>query len=126
MIVLEFEAYYELKFGKTPKLVKKIDEGKKNSASFPKILTNGQKPSSSGNPSKIPPPKQGKSTNTSKSKDDQKSEKTDINSSFEGIQGNQMGKKEEAKEEDFFDARVLKAMPNYEDVPEFRDLANYL
>ena len=36
MIVIEFEAYYELKFGKTPKLVKKLDE-KKNSASFPKI-----------------------------------------------------------------------------------------
>jgi katanin p60 ATPase-containing subunit A1 len=30
------------------------------------------------------------------------------------------------KREDFFDVRVLKGLPNYEDVPEFRDLAAYL
>lgn len=37
------------------------------------------------------------------------------------------GKKEEVKEDDnFFDARVLKGLPNYDDVPELRELASYL
>ena len=38
-----------------------------------------------------------------------------------------MGKKEEVKEDDnFFDARVMKGLPNYDDVPELRELASYL
>ena len=57
MIVIEFEAYHELKFGKTPKLVKKLDEKSKGSTpSFPKIAPqSGTKSSSAGTSDKTPP-----------------------------------------------------------------------
>ena len=56
MIVIEFEAYHELKFGKTPKLVKKLDEKSKGSTpSFPKIAPQSGKSNSVGTADKTPP-----------------------------------------------------------------------
>ncbi|EGR32599.1 hypothetical protein IMG5_076290 [Ichthyophthirius multifiliis] len=130
-IVTEFEHYYELKFGKYIKLVRKVTS-EKNPASFPKITQNN-KVLQSANSQKI----QQQENNIQSTKQIQK--RNTINTSITNeqqinstpqieIQGQSAFQKtkEEEQTQNFFDVRVLKGMPDFGDVQELKELAAYL
>ncbi|EAR86948.2 katanin p60 ATPase subunit A-like protein (macronuclear) [Tetrahymena thermophila SB210] len=163
-IIMEFEQYYDIRFGKLPKLVRKVnDDQKKKMPSFPKISTPTKASSTSSNIKQelqnnsnssvnsnlnttgsstqrvgsqlggLPPKNLAQNANKKvKSQNSSLDEKgVDQNNTLNmEIQGQSaLGAKkneEESTENNFFDVRVLKGMPDFGDVQELKELAAYL
>ncbi|KAL4453098.1 hypothetical protein ABPG74_015329 [Tetrahymena malaccensis] len=163
-IIMEFEQYYDIRFGKLPKLVRKVnDDQKKKMPSFPKITTPTKASSTSSNIKQelsnssnssvssnlnttgsstqrvgsqlggLPPKNQVQNANKKvKSQNSSLDEKgVDQNNTLNmEIQGQSAlaAKKneEESTENNFFDVRVLKGMPDFGDIQELKELAAYL
>ncbi|KAL4497210.1 hypothetical protein ABPG72_019530 [Tetrahymena utriculariae] len=163
-IIMEFEQYYDIRFGKLPKLVRKVnDDQKKKMPSFPKINTPTKASSTSSNIKQelqnsssssvnsnlnatgsstqrvgsqlggLPPKNLAQNASKKvKSQNSSLDEKgVDQNSTLNmEIQGQSaLGAKkneEESTENNFFDVRVLKGMPDFGDIQELKELAAYL
>jgi len=148
MIVCEFEQFYEMKYGRPPKLVKKmLGGGDDRKLNLPKVME--KKGSIVGKSSSADPPTNAETQQPSKpplmgSKNKKISQGPPSSSSKAGqmtptengaqgeaptfeVAGNaitkQGEKKKEEKEEDFFDIKVLKGLPDYSNNPELRELA---
>ncbi|CAD8063680.1 unnamed protein product [Paramecium primaurelia] len=130
MILCEFEQFYEMKFMKPPKLVKKVDG--QNTPGLPRIPSSGKSSSTntSNSNNQNATASNKKNTQSSKEKDnnnnkDAKNEPDSLEIQGTGVQQKQSNN-EEANQKDWFDPRVLKGLPDYSDVPEFQQLAAYL
>lgn len=135
MILSEYEEFFELKYSRPPKLVKKLAE---NSSMLPKIHSaikkgnsfvgvNNEKNEKHDKNEKKPPISKPNSKSDSKT---EPNSSTTNNTNIE-ITGNSINianpAKKKAEEEDFFENRVLKAIPqDLIDIPDLRELAQYL
>ncbi|KAM3133857.1 Katanin p60 ATPase-containing subunit A-like 2 [Paramecium bursaria] len=134
MILSEFEQFYEMKFQKPPKIVKKVD-GQQQLPRLPSSA-NSKTPQEKSEKSEKSdkPPNSNLQSNGKKKVSSQKSQedvhlkenKQDIQMEIQGNAVNANKPKEEEEPQNFFDARVLKGLPDYSDVPEFQQLAQYL
>ena len=115
MILCEYEQFYDYKFGRPPKLTKKLDEKQ--------ILPHHKKPPSSrnrGSAKNIPPSSadpQKKLPSISKIGKDGKEVKEGNGDLDLGVEGKNIdtGKKKDKKEtdEDYFENRVMKGIPDF-------------
>eukprot|EP01017_Pseudomicrothorax_dubius_P045032 TRINITY_DN7713_c0_g2_i1.p1 TRINITY_DN7713_c0_g2~~TRINITY_DN7713_c0_g2_i1.p1 ORF type:complete len:489 (+),score=109.59 TRINITY_DN7713_c0_g2_i1:55-1521(+) len=127
MIVTEFEQFYEMKFGKAPKLAKKLTPDEERKSTLPRIPANsGGTAERAGKGSAGTPVSKPTNRKPPLPKDEETRPNTDKSDLME-IKGNAVVAQPAAKKGDdndeFFDNRVLKAMPTFDDQPELRELA---
>lgn len=122
MIFLDYEQYYEARFGKPPRVVKKMDDKsvyeqlKKNALRQKQLNASINTSGTPKNPDQQQPPLPPSKPNFKKRESTPGSEKSEPKTEIE-VQGASIGSKKKEDEEDLVDVRVLKGIPDYSDVP---------